>query len=131
VTRRRFVILAVVLVALNVFFWLAQSGFASSLGLIQDLFGPRMIRAEVVWQASDGTFQDTQLARGVVRAVAPDSITLRERDRPTDTIPLATNVIVKWGSQTLAFAQLRAGMRVVVFRPANAPASVVLVEAFR
>ena len=129
VTRRRFMVLATLLVAVNVFFWLAQSGFAlPGGGIIQTLFGGRMIRAEVVWQAPDGTIQDTELYRGVVIAASPTSITLREKDRPSDVIPVSSNAVVRFGAQSVTVAQLRRGLRVVVAKPANAPADMIQVE---
>jgi len=128
VSRRRFAFLAVLLVAVNVFFWLAQSGFAlPGAGIIQTLLGGRMIRAEIVWQAPDGSIQDTQLYRGVITGVSNGSITLREKDR-TDVLPLASTVTVRIGYQTASASVLRRGMRVVVARPANAPADTVQVE---
>ena len=127
--RRRFAILACALVTVNVFFWLAASGLAlPASGFIQSLFGSRMIRAEVVWQAPDGTIQDTQLYRGTITAVSTTSITLHERDRPADVIPLAANATVRVGVQVEAVSQLRKGMRVVVARPANLPADTIQVE---
>ena len=131
-TRRRFAVLAVVLVSVNVFFWLAGSGFAlpSAGGIIQTLLGGRMIRAEVVWQAPDGTIRDTQLYRGVITAIAPGSITLRERDRPADVIPVAPDATVRVGVQVETTSQLKKGMRVVVARGANEPADTIQVEGF-
>jgi hypothetical protein len=129
VTRRRFTILAVALVSANAFFWLAQGGFALPRGLIQDLFGARLIRAEVVWQAPNGAIQDTQLARGWIRTITPEAITLRERDRPSDTIPISTSVVVRGVVSTVG--QLQRGMRVVVVRSANAPADTIVVETLR
>ncbi len=132
VTRRRFAALAVVLVSVNVFFWLAGSGFAlpGTGGIIQTLLGGRMIRAEVVWQAPDGTIRDTQLYRGVITAVAPGSITLRERDRPADVIPVAPDATVRIGGQVETTSQLKRGMRVVIARGANEPADTIQVEGF-
>jgi hypothetical protein len=130
VTRRRFTILAVALVAVNAFFWLAAGGLALPRSVIQDLFGPRLIRAEVVWQSPNG-IQDTQVARGWIRAITPEAITLRERDRPSDTIPLSTSVTVRYGTQIMSVSQLLRGMRVVVFRSANAPADTIVVETLR
>ena len=127
--RRRFAILACALVAVNVFFWLAASGFAlPGSGYIQSLFGSRMIRAEVVWQAPDGSIEDTQLYRGTITAVSATSITLRERDRPADVIPLAANATVHIGVQVDTVALLHKGMRVIVARPANLPADTIQVE---
>ncbi|MGH3000820.1 MAG: hypothetical protein ACRDNM_16115, partial [Gaiellaceae bacterium] len=115
--RRRFAILATVLVAVNVFFWLAASGFAlPGGGIVQTLLGGKMIRAEVVWQAPDGKIDDTLLYRGVLTAISPTSITLRERDR-TDTLPLASTATVRYGAVLGSVSQLHRGMRVVVASP--------------
>jgi hypothetical protein len=132
VNRRRFAVLAVVLVTVNVFFWLAGSGFAlpSAGGILQTLLGGRMIRAEVVWQAPDGTVRDSQLYRGVITAIAPGSITLREKDRPADVIPIAADVVVRSGFQVETTSALKRGMRVVVERPANEPADTIQVEGY-
>ncbi len=121
--------LTVALVAVNAFFWLASSGFAVTRGLIQDLFGQRLIRAEVVWQAPNGAIQDTEVTRGFVRSVNPSAVTLRERDRPSDTIPLSSTVAVRGLVSSLS--QLQRGMRVVVFRSANEPADTIVVETLR
>jgi hypothetical protein len=132
VSRRRFAALATVLVAVNVFFWLAQSGFAlpAGGGLVQTLLGGRLIRAEILWLSPDGKVQDTRLDRGVVMSVTPASIVLREKDATQQTIPLATNVTVRGPLQSGGIANLRRGMRVVVSRPANAPADTIQVEGF-
>lgn len=132
VNRRRFAVLAVVLVTVNVFFWLAASGFAlpSAGGIIQTLLGGRMIRAEVVWQAPDGTVRDSQLYRGVITAISPGTITLREKDRPADVIPVAPDATVRSGLQVETTSALKRGMRVVVERPANAPADTIQVEGY-
>jgi hypothetical protein len=132
VNRRRFAVLAVVLVAVNVFFWLAGSGFALSSGggLLQTLLGGRMVRAEVVWQAPDGTVRDSQLYRGVITAVSSTSVTLREKDRPADVIPVAPDAVVRSGVQVETVSALKRGMRVLVERPANAPADTIQIEGY-
>jgi len=121
-----------VLVTVNVFFWLAGSGFALSSGggLLQTLLGGRMIRAEVVWQAPDGSVRDSQLYRGVITAISSGSITLREKDRPADVIPVATDAVVRNGVQVETTSALKRGMRVLVERPANAPADTIQVEGY-
>jgi hypothetical protein len=132
VNRRRFAVLAVALVTVNVFFWLAGSGFALSGGggIVQTLLGGRLIRAEVFWQAPDGTFRDSLLYRGVITAIAPGSITLREKDRPSDVIPVATDAVVRNGLQVETTSALKRGMRVVVEQPANLPADTIQVEGY-
>ncbi|HEY2072282.1 MAG TPA: hypothetical protein VGG88_01770 [Gaiellaceae bacterium] len=127
---RRFAILATVLVAVNVYFWLAASGFALPAGgIVQTLLGGRMIRAEVVWQAPDGKIADTLLYRGVITTVSPTSITLKERDR-TDTLPLSTTVTVRYGATSETVSQLHRGMRVVVSSPANEPVDTIQIEGY-
>jgi hypothetical protein len=130
VNGRRFGALAVTLVAVNVFFWLAQSGFALSRagGILQQLLSGRLIRAEVVWQSPGGTVQDTRIDRGVVMSVTQDQIVLREKDGTTDAIPLAPNATVTLGARTGTVSQLRRGLRVLVSRSANGPADAIQVE---
>jgi hypothetical protein len=121
--------LAVALVAVNVFFWLAEGGFAVSQALIQRFFGPRVVRAEVVLQAADGSIQDWRIDRGVIVTVAGGgtSLTLRERDGTLATEQVDPRAQVRpltYGS----VAQLRKRMRVVVYHQANLPAEIVQVE---
>lgn len=118
VNRRRFAVLACVLVAVNVFFWLAQSGFA--LPGLGGLIGGPIIRADIAWLSPTGV-QETQIDRGVVIAVTTGSITLREADA-TQTIQLASSVNI---------TRLRRGMRVLVSGPAGQPADSVQVEGLR
>ena len=129
VNRRRFMLLAVALIALNSFFWLAPGGLALSRGLIDQFFGQRMIRAEVVVQTPTGV-QDFLIDRGVIKAVSPGSITLKERDDKMVTIPLATAATVTGpGGRSGTSGALRRGMRVIVYRVANAPADSIQVES--
>jgi len=131
VSRRRFAFLAVLLVAVNAFFWLAQSGFALPMGgILQQMFGGnRLIRADVIWQTTSGV-QETRIDRGVIVTVAPDQVVLREKDGTQQTIPVASTVTVEFGLRTGTAAQLRRGMRVVVSRPATGSADTIQVEGF-
>jgi hypothetical protein len=123
-SRRRFALLAVALVAVNAFFWVAQAGFALPQALIDRFFGPRMVRAEVVVQGAGGAVRDFRIDRGRITAVAPGSITLRERDGTIVTIEVAGGArIVGLGG-----GSLRRGLRVLVVRQANMPAHLVEVE---
>lgn len=126
VKRRRFVFLAVALVALNTFFWLAQGGFAISRAMINNLFGPRLIRAEVLVQTPTGP-ADYRIDRGVIVATAPGSITLRELNGERVTIEVASDAQVQ-GGRVFNVSQLRTRMRVTVLRDANGPVSLVQVE---
>ena len=128
VSRRRFSLLVCALVAVNAFFWLAQGGFALPKAMIERFFGPRMIRAEVILQGG-GAVNDFRLDRGVITAVAPLSIDLRERDGSTVTIPVARRARVTGSPSATSVAQLRPGMRILVVHKANARANLIQVEA--
>ena len=130
VRQRRFILLAVALVALNAFFWLAQGGFALSQGLINAFFGPRMVRAEVVVQAPNGTTQDYRLDQGVIVALGNGLVTLRERNGDTVPLQVDPNAQVHYGSQIWTVSQLRRRMRILVIRLANAPATAIDVLGF-
>jgi len=130
VNRKRFMLLAVVLVALNVFFLVAPGGFALSAGVIDQLFGGRMIRAEVVVQGANGT-DDYLIDRGVIKAITPGSIVLRENDGKMVSVQVATTAAVTGPvGRKGAGRVLRVGMRVIVTRLANAPADSIQVEGF-
>jgi hypothetical protein len=128
--RRRFVILAVALVAVNVFFWIAQGGFALPQGLISQFFGGRMVRAEVLVQAPDGTTQDYRLDQGTIIALTTGTVTLRERNGDVVPIPVDPNAQVYFPFRTGTPSQLRRRMRIVTIRLANAPATSIQVLGY-
>ncbi|MGH2972058.1 MAG: hypothetical protein ACRDLE_08040, partial [Gaiellaceae bacterium] len=101
---------------------------------IQSLFGSRLVRADVITMDA-GKATDTRIDRGVVTAVVttttpPPSVTLRERDGTSWTIPVSTTVTVRLGTQLGTLAQLHRGMRVMVSRPATGSAETIQVEGF-
>jgi hypothetical protein len=129
--RRRFIFLAVALVALTALVWAAQGGSALPPPIIKEFFGNRMVRAEVLVQAPDGSTQDWRIDRGVITAVAGTTITLRERNGDVVPLQVDPNAQVRGPlGRSITVAQLRRRMRVVVFRQANAPAQLVQVEGF-
>ena len=125
--RRRFLLLAATLVALNTFFWLAQGGFALPGALIDRFFGPRLIRAEVI-VGGPNAVNDFRIDRGVITATAPGSITLRERDGTVVTIQVTAATRVHGRPRITDASQLRPPMRVLVVRKANSPATQIQVE---
>ena len=128
--RKRFMLLAVALVAVNSFFWLAQGGFALPRAFIDQYFGPRMIRAEVVVQTPAGS-DDYLIDRGVIRAVTPGTIMLKEKDGRMVTVDIAPSATVTGaGGRTRGTGVLRVGVRVLILRLANAPAESIQVEGF-
>jgi hypothetical protein len=128
-SRRRFALLAVVLVVLNLVLWLAPAGMALRTTVLSALFGPRMIRAEVVVQSA-GVTQDYRVDRGMITSPAvsnTSSITIRELDGTTATIPIDATTRVTGPARLIALP-LKRSLRVVVIRQANLPAQVVQVE---
>jgi len=126
--RRRPVVLAVALVAATA--CLALAGGASALpgAVINQLFGGRMIRAEVLVLAADGSTQDYRIDRGTVTALTAAQITLREANGDVVPIQLAPGVQVQGAGRLGLLARLRRNLRVTVYRLANAPANLVEVE---
>jgi hypothetical protein len=129
-TRKRFMLLTVTLVALNSFFWLAQGGFAIPTAAINDLFGQRLIRAEVLVQTPNGTTADYRIDRGAIVAIGATNITLRELNGEFVTIDVAPDAKIQGGGRFGNLAQLRKriGTRVTVLRDANGPVSTIQVE---
>jgi hypothetical protein len=127
VTRRRFLYLATALIAVNSFFWLAQSGFALPMAIINQFFGGNMIRAEAVVATPGGT-QDWRIDRGVITAISGTTVTLRERDATVVSIQIDPNARVQGPARIFSVAQLRRRLRVVLFRQADQPATIVQVE---
>jgi len=127
VTRRRFIWLATALVAVNSFFWLAQSGFALPKAIINQFFGGNMIRAEVVVATPSGT-EDWRMDRGVITAVSGTSVTLKERDGTVLTLQLDPNARVQGPARFAGVAQLKRRLRVLIYRQGDAPAQLVQVE---
>ena len=126
-SRRRFALLAVTLVTVNAFFWLAQGSFALPQALIDRFFGPRLVRAEVIL-GGPLAVNDFRIDRGVITAAAPGSITLRERDGTVVTIPVTSATKVQGDARFTSASQLRPPLRVLVVRKANAPAGQIEVE---
>jgi hypothetical protein len=96
--------------------------------VIDQLFGGRMIRAEVVVQGAAGT-EDYLIDRGVIKVIAPGSITLKEKDDKMVTIATTpTPAVTSASGRKGPGRTLRVGMRVIISRLANAPADTIQVE---
>jgi hypothetical protein len=126
-TRRRFLFLATALIAVNSFFWLAQSGFALPTAIINQFFGGNLIRAEVLIATPSGP-QDWRLDRGVITAISGTNFTLREKDGTSVTLPVDPNARVQGPARFSNVAFLRRRLRVVLYHQANLPATLVQVE---
>src|SRR4051794_30179404 len=126
-SRRRFMIVLVTLVAVNSFFWLASGGLALSRAVINQFFGSNLIRAEVLVQ-SGGTTEDWRIDRGVIVSISGTTITLREKDGTSVPIPVDPNARVQGPARFAAVSRLRPKLRVILYHQANLPADLVQVE---
>jgi hypothetical protein len=121
---RRFVLLAGVLATLNVVLWLAAPGLAIRRAVIQQLFGPKLIRAEVIEKGG----ADWLLDRGVITRVSGSQLTLREADGRVQPIALSSSTRVIGLGHRLPLSALKRGWRVLVTWPASGAARSVDVE---
>jgi hypothetical protein len=126
---RRFVLLAGVLVTLNLALWFASPGLALRKALVNQLFGPKMIRVEVIkWTGAGTPPADIRLDRGVITQVSSTQLTLRERDTKVQSIPLSSATdVIRFGHH-LPPSVLAKSWHVVVTWPANGAAQTVDVE---
>ena len=109
------------LLAVNAVLLAAQPGLAIPGSLGNYFFGPKLVRAEVL--VSDaGVLHDYRIDRGVIRAKAPGSLTLRERDGSLQTIAISANASITFGGRPVPFSLLRRGMTATVIRDGDAPA---------
>jgi hypothetical protein len=125
--RRRFLFLATALIAVNSFFWLAQSGFALPQAIINQFFGGKMIRSEVLISTPGGT-QDWRIDRGVITAISGTAVTLLEKDATVVSLQIDPNARVQGPARFASVGQLRRKLRVVIYRQADQPATLVQVE---
>ncbi len=113
------------LLVVNAVLLAAQPGFALSGALPGSLanyfFGPKLIRAEVLVN-DGGALHAYRIDRGVIRAKADGSLTLRERDATILTIAVSPSASISVHGRPAAFSALRRGMFVTVIREGDAPA---------
>ena len=111
------------LLTLNIALVGAQlAGAALPKGIAAYFLGPKMVRAEVVVMEGGG-LHDYRLDRGMIRAKAPGSLTLREKDGTLVTLPIAPDATITLNSnRSGSFAQLHRGMQVLVIREGENPA---------
>ena len=122
---RRFILLVGVLAAVNAALWFAAPGLALRKAIVTQLFGPNMVRAQVL----EKNGQDLNLDRGVITRVNSTQLTLREYDGRVTQIPLAaaTTKVIHLGKR-LPLSALARRWHVVVLWPPIGPAQSVDVE---
>ncbi len=127
---KRFVFLVGVLVTLNVALWFAAPGLALRKALVNELFGPKLIRAEGIYKKPVCGSTDCRIDRGVITQVNSTQLTLREADGRIQPISLSdtTRVHVAFRHRPLPLSALGPTWHVVVTWPATGPAQSVDVE---
>jgi hypothetical protein len=96
--------------------------------VIQQLFGPKLVRLEAIERTAVGGSADWRLDRGVVTSASGSQVSLREADGRVQAIPLSTSTRVLRLGGRLPVALLAPGWRVLVAWPASGPAQSVDVE---
>jgi hypothetical protein len=124
-SRRRFVPLAGLVAALTVALWLAPSGLALRKAVIQQLFGPKLVRLEALEKVPVGGSADWRIDRGVVTSASASQLTLREADGRVQSIPLSSSTRVLRLGRRVSPAVLTRGRRVLVTWPPIGPAQSV------
>jgi hypothetical protein len=126
-TRRRIMLLAVALLASCAFLATAHGALAIPRAIINQFVGARVIRAEVIVLAADGSSQDTRIDRGVIVLVTPATVTVRESNG--DLVPVATGTGTQVQGRVGSAGQLHRGMRVVVYQVAGQSPQIVQGDA--
>jgi hypothetical protein len=120
---RRFVLLAGIFVTLNMALLLASPGLALRRAIVQQLFGPKLVRADVLTKGGEW-----RLDRGVIKQVGGSQLTLREADGRIQAIPLSASTRVVYFGRNLPLSSLTRRERVLVTWPASGAAESVDVE---
>jgi len=121
---RRFILLGAILVTLNLALWFAAPGLALRRALVDQLFGPKLVRAEVIEKGG----ADWRVDRGVITSVSTTQLTLREADGRVQTIPLSTSTQVVSFGRHLPSSALGRRWHVLVTWPSTGAAQEVDVE---
>lgn len=126
VTRRLRILLAAVgLLLLCGGAAVAAGRFDSEQALRNFLFGPKLVRAEIVVRDAQG-LHDYRIDRGRVLRVRADAILLRERDGTTVSVPLAPRVRVRVDGAVVALSSVVRGMVATTVRDGESPATQLL-----
>ena len=125
--RRRFVLLAAVLVALNTALWLAPQGLPALRAItLANLFGPNMERADVTMNSG----AEWRVDRGAVVTVTSALLTISEHDGRIQAIVVdSTTRVTDTSGNTYKVTSLKAGWKVLVIWPAlSGPAYSIKIE---
>jgi hypothetical protein len=92
------------------------------LPVLSFLLGPRMMRAEIPLQSTDGVTHDFRLDQGRIKQATPAALVVHEGDGTNATVPVSPFARVKLNGQNAGYSQLKKGMLVTVIRDGDKPA---------
>ena len=126
--RRNRRLLAGILVTLGVALWLASPGLALRQAVVQQVFGGKIARLEVIEKKPVAGSADWRIDHGVITAVDSTQVTLREADGRIQSIPLSASTRVIRHGRVSSEAQLRPHLYALVTWRANGTAQSVVVD---
>ena len=101
---------------------------ALSTEAILPLFGPKLVRAEVIDSTGGSATADWRIDRGTIVSTSVDQLTLREADGRVQAIAVDSSTRVVLGIHRLALGSLKPGWRVLATWSASGSADLVQVE---
>jgi hypothetical protein len=125
-SRRR--LLAGILVTFSVALWLASPGLALRTAVVQQVFGGKIVRLEVIERKPVGGSTDWRIDHGVITAVDSTQLTLREADGRVQDIPLSASTRVIRHGRVGSQSQLRPRLYALVTWRADGAAQSVVVD---
>jgi hypothetical protein len=110
--RRRFTVLAALLVTLNLGLWVVPQGLALQRVVVATLFGKNLVRADV----TENNGNEWRIARGVVVSNnnALQLLTIQESDSKVEAISTSSSTKVTGGSKPLTINKIKPGWHVLV-----------------
>ena len=112
------------LLLVNAVLILAAPASALTRGLEDLLFGPKLVRAQVILKDESG-LRDLRIDRGRIRNVTGNSLTLLERDGTVVPIAVSPSAEVLVGGRRVALTALRRGMIATTVREGESGAHLV------
>jgi hypothetical protein len=100
----------------------AVSAFALKRSVLADLFGPNLIRGQLVIFAG-GQDSEVWFDRGKITQAGGGVITIKEKDGQIVRVTIAPGARITLGGANVGPNALRKGMQAQVYRPGDAPAT--------
>lgn len=126
-SRRRSLITGL-LAALGVALWLAPAGLALRPAVVKEVFGGKLVRLEAIERKPVLGSTDWRIDHGMITAVGPTQLTLRESDGRIQAVPLSASTRVIHFGRNSSLDKLRPRQNALVTWQANGAAQAVVVD---